>query len=438
MWRKIRLITGREFWSRVRKRSFIITTLVAPLGFLLFILFIAFVASMGESEKHILIIDESGHFANAVFPSSDDGNIVVDKMDTIYHKGSELAPLINEDVTVVIPEGFDIMRPERKQVVFYSDKNFGGAAKSHVTKILNDAVRKGQYDSLRISGDVAKQLEAEVQFSGYDRTEKSKNNAFEAIASGIGFIIGFAIYLALFIYGTMIMRGVMEEKNNRIVEVMASAVRPIELLIGKILGIGAVGLTQYAIWGLLISLINVLVTAILGPAMMDVSGAGAQQSEGGIDAAFMQDFAEAMSQLNFLPMFFGFLYFFMGGYLLYGSLYAAVGSATNDDGEIQGLSFPISLPIIASIIILMPVIEDPDGPLAVWASLFPLTSPIIMSARLAFSPPLWQVLLSMALLLISFLAAAWVAARIYRIGILLYGKKVKMKDLIRWAFSKEP
>jgi ABC-2 type transport system permease protein len=128
----------------------------------------------------------------------------------------------------------------------------------------------------------------------------------------------------------------------------------------------------------------------------------------------------------------------MGGDLLCGSLYAAVGSATNDDGEIQGLSLPISLPIIASIIILMPVIEDPDGPLAVWASLFPLTSPIIMSARLAFSPPLWQVLLSMALLLISFLAAAWVAARIYRIGILLYGKKVKMKDLIRWAFSKEP
>lgn len=437
MWRRIRLITGREYWSRVKKKSFIITTLVAPLGFVLFFLFIAFVTTMGESEKHVLIIDESGVFDDVVFPSSDDGTVKVEKLDTLFHSGADLAPLIGEDVTIVIPEGFELMRPERKQISYYTDQNLGMGTRSYLENMLTDALRKKQYEVLEISEEESIQLQAEVQMSGYTRKEESENSAFQAIASGVGFIIGFAIYLALFIYGTMIMRGVMEEKNNRIVEVMASAVKPFELLIGKILGIGAVGLTQFVLWGVMIGTLNLILTAIVGTAVAGgMSGGGEAQGE--IDAAFIQDFTEAMSQLDFLPIFVVFLFFFLGGYLLYGSLYAAVGSATNDDGDIQGLSFPISLPIIASIIIMMPVINDPDGSLAFWASIFPFTSPIIMPARMAFSPPFWQVALSVALLLLSFIASTWVAARVYRIGILMYGKKVKFKELIRWAFSKEP
>jgi ABC-2 type transport system permease protein len=438
MWRRIRLITGREYWSRVRKKSFIITTLVAPLGFVFFFLFVAFVSTMGESEKRVLVIDESGLFDDVVFPSSDDGSVKVEKLDTIFHSGDDLGPLLGEDVTIVIPEGFELMRPERKQISYYTDQNLGMGTRAYLEDILTQALREKQFQVLEISEEEVAQLEAEIQMSGYTRTEESENSAFQAIASGVGFIIGFAIYLALFIYGTMIMRGVMEEKNNRIVEVMASAVKPFELLIGKILGIGAVGLTQFVLWGVMIGTLNLILTAIVGTAVAGGMNGGGGEVEGEIDAAFIQDFTEAMSQLDFLPIFIVFLFFFLGGYLLYGSLYAAVGSATNDDGDIQGLSFPISLPIIASIIIMMPVINDPDGSLAFWASIFPLTSPIIMPARIAFSPPFWQVALSMALLLLTFIASTWIAARIYRIGILMYGKKVKFKELIRWAFSREP
>lgn len=435
MLNKIGLIIGREYLSRVKKKSFILTTLIAPLGFIVFFGFVAFVSSVGESEKSVLIIDESGLFEDAVFPSSDDGNIKIDKLDTVYHKGSEIAPYIGEDVTIVIPEGFDILRPERKQVICYTDKNLGLATRAYIRSVINDAIRKAQYDSLSISEESERMLNSEVQLSEYSRTEESKNSAYQAIASGIGFILGFAIYLALFIYGTMIMKGVMEEKTNRIVEVMASSVKPFELLIGKIVGIGAVGLTQFVLWGIMISIINIVMTPLLGAATMS-AGAGESGAED-LDPALIQEITIALGQLDFTPIFLSFIFYFLGGYLLFGSLYAAIGAATSDDGDVQALSLPISLPIIASIIILMPVLNDPDGTLAFWASIFPLSSPIIMPARMAFNPPVWQLILSMALLLISFLGTTWIAARIYRVGILLYGKKVRFREIIKWAFYKE-
>jgi ABC-2 type transport system permease protein len=263
-----------------------------------------------------------------------------------------------------------------------------------------------------------------------------------SVASSLGYITAFLIYIMMIIYVTMVMRGVMEEKTNRIAEVVISSVKPFQLMVGKIVGIGAVGLTQFLIWIILIGVISTVASSMIPPEVLqqmqdaqnNVPGSTAQTSES------IKTLANAqlmLSNINW-PLVIGcFLFYFFGGYLFYAALFAAVGSAVNEDAQdAQSLTFPIMLPIILAIIIMINSINDPSSSLATWASIIPFTSPVVMMSRIPFgvpdTVPYWELGLSMALLVAGFLATTWLSAKVYRTGILLYGKKPTWKEMVKW------
>lgn len=247
------------------------------------------------------------------------------------------------------------------------------------------------------------------------------------------------MYMTVFIYGMMVMRSVMEEKTNRIVEVMISSVKPFQLMLGKIIGVGAVGLTQVAIWAILIPTMSFLVTLLFGfdSAQMNTSMPAAEINPDDTEAMIALAMGELTGQnwALILPLF---ILYFLGGYFLYSSLFAAVGSAMGDDlGEGQALTLPITIPVIIAFYIMFVAVQAPNSSLAVWASIFPLFSPIVMPARLAFEPPMWEILLSIAVLIASCTFFVWLSGRIYRVGILMYGKKVTFKELGKWLFYRD-
>jgi ABC-2 type transport system permease protein len=252
--------------------------------------------------------------------------------------------------------------------------------------------------------------------------------------------MGFVMYTVVFIYGMMVMRSVMEEKTSRIVEVMVSSVRPFQLMLGKIIGVGAVGLTQIIAWAILIPGISIVVNLLFGFNLSANENLG--QAANQVDPEDAQAMISmAISELStqnwwaILPLF---ITYFLCGYLLYSSLFAAIGSAIGDDmGEGQSLTLPVSIPVILALYIMMVAVQAPHSSLAVWSSIFPLFSPIVMPARLAFDPPVWQILLSIALLIASVLFFVWLAGRIYRVGILLYGKKATFGQMMKWIVARD-
>lgn len=271
-------------------------------------------------------------------------------------------------------------------------------------------------------------------------SDGNSQQASSGISYAVGYLSGFLIYMIMFIYGAMVMRGVMEEKINRIAEVMVSSVKPIQLMMGKILGIGAVGLTQFLIWVILMFIGTSLLGASGSPeSITQVQGMGGASPSA--VAAIQEGMKSTVGQLN-IPLILGmFLFYFIGGYLLYASLFAAVGSAVNEDPQdAQSMMFPITIPIILSFIMMSPAIANPTGSIATWFSIIPFTSPIIMMARIPFgvpgTVPYWQLGLSMAMMIIFILFITWLSARIYRTGILMYGKKPSWKELLKWVFIK--
>jgi len=258
------------------------------------------------------------------------------------------------------------------------------------------------------------------------------------VAYGVGYGGGFLIYITLFIYGSMVMRGVMEEKTNRIAEVIVSSVKPFQLMIGKIVGIGAVGLTQFFMWLILILLFAVALNHFIPPDILAKAGGIGNGMPGGSDQAreAMMNLAkvkEEFASVNWWLVIPSFVFYFLFGYLFYASIFAAVGSTVNEDPQdAQSLMFPITMPIILSIVIMFNSISNPDGALATWSSMIPFFSPVVMMARIPFGVPWWQLATSMVLLVGGFLFTTWLGAKIYRTGILLYGKKVTWREIGKW------
>jgi len=309
-----------------------------------------------------------------------------------------------------------------------SAKTVGLLSRAKIQDVINNKLEEKRMLSFNISkaqlDSVHKQ--SGIRFASLQGEEDTGTKA--GVSYAVGMISGFLIYIILFIYGTMVMRGVMEEKVSRIAEVIVSSVKPFQLMMGKIVGIGAVGLVQFIIWIILVASTRLLLFNIFPQQFSAQTGA-------------IHDMSGALSQINF-PLIIGcFIFYFLGGYLLYSSLFAAVGSAVNEDPQdAQSLTLPIIMPIIFAIVIMMKAVNDPSSGLAIFGSLFPLTSPIVMMARIAHgvpeTVPYWQLFASMALLILGFLGTTWVAAKIYRTGILLYGKKVTVKEMWKWAFRK--
>ena len=253
------------------------------------------------------------------------------------------------------------------------------------------------------------------------------------VAYAVSFACGILIYMMMIIYGTQVMRGVMEEKTNRIAEVIISSVKPFQLMMGKILGIGAVGLTQFAIWIILIVMMQMALPLIFPDLLQQLNST----AEAGGKAAMAANIAQGFSSLPLLKIGFSFLFYFLAGYLTYASLFAAVGSVVSEDQqEAQQLMFPILMPIILGFVIMTKAINEPNSSLAVFGSLFPLTSPIVMMGRITYDIPVWQMSLSVVFLIGCFLFFTWITGKIYRTGILMYGKKPSWKEMAKWAFKK--
>lgn len=265
------------------------------------------------------------------------------------------------------------------------------------------------------------------------------------MAMAIGYVAGFMIYFFVLIYGMMVMRGVMEEKSSRIVEVIISSVKPFQLLFGKIIGIGLVGLTQIALWIILGTAIVTGITTFMGgdaaASLQSQSIMAGGQAMGQMAASPMKnnvvvEMIQMAGNLNITLILFSLIFYFFGGFLLYASLFGALGSAVDSDEDAQQMMFPMMMPLILSMIILFPVAKNPEGQLAFWASMIPFTSPITMMVRIPFGIPAWQIILSMSLLTATIFGTIWMAGKIYRTGILMYGKKINLKEIVKWLFYK--
>jgi ABC-2 type transport system permease protein len=272
-----------------------------------------------------------------------------------------------------------------------------------------------------------------INFERFD--EKKEKSGFVALASIFGHLIGFLIYIALNLYGVMIMRGVMEEKNSRIVEVLVSSVKPWQLMIGKISGVGLVGLTQFFMWGVTMIVGGLLFAPLMGLLAPSMPMSDMSSAANAVDQSQITELLNELKDFDFKTILLGSFFYFVGGYFLYGALFAAIGAAGVDESNAQSLTFPIVAPIILAIFLMMRAMNDPEGSIAFWGSIIPFTSPIVMPSLLPFSPPLWQIGLSLSILLLTILFTSYIAGKIYRTGILMQGKKISFKEMGKWLFS---
>ncbi len=439
---KILLIARRELLTRITKKTFLLTTILLPLLIFVFYAMIIYFSVKGDDGITIAVADKANLFEGKL---ENKGELVFklknDASETILKKDLEAEKI---DAYVIVPEGttvenFDTLR-------FVSSKKMGLMTRGKIEDEINSKLEERRLMSLNISKAQLDSIQnANNHLSFTTIGEKDTNEDNVGVSYGVGYISGFLIYIVLFIYGTMVMRGVMEEKVNRIAEIIVSSVKPFQLMMGKILGIGAVGLIQFMIWIVLVILLQTLLLFIFPGA--DASAIQAQtggMAGGASNAATNAAVAEVMknmSSINF-PLIIGcFIFYFLGGYLLYASLFATVGCAVNEDPQdAQSLMLPITMPIIFGIVIMTKAVNAPYSSLSVFGSLFPLTSPIVMMARVAFGIPggvtVWELITSMVLLVLGFLCTTWLAAKIYRTGILMYGKKITWKEMWKWAMRK--
>lgn len=440
---KVGLIIKREYITRVRNKRFILTTFLIPIVFVLFIAGSVYFANSSKEEIKIAIINDPGFLKSNL--KSESGNVVFAFPENIDSTNYEKK---NFDAALYIS-----FIENKIQSELHSKKQIGLEASNYIERQLNKAyendmlLQKG-IDKSTLDSIANRSKENVVLTNMVDEGDGKTKEANTGIAYAIGFGSGLLIYMTMFIFGAMVMRGVAEEKTNRIAEVIVSSCKPFELMLGKIVGIAGVGLTQLLLWIALMFAISSSLSTLI-PAetyqQFQTMQQGQQITTGAASNPMAMKILEAQTQLltsvNWLLIIACFLFYFLGGYLFYASLFAAIGSVINEDPqEAQALMLPITMPIIFSFVILGSVLSNPGSPVGVWTSIIPFTSPIIMMGRIPFgvpsTVPYWQLAASMISLIGGFIFTTWFAGKIYRTGILMYGKKVTWKEMIRWTFRK--
>ncbi len=437
------IIIQREFNERVRKKSFIITTVLMPVLVIALMVAPALIMQYaGGDAKRIAVIDESGLVAPQL---QNDEELIFEPTDlTVDEARKELT-----EHYAVLTIGSDILT-NPSDVRFYVNSSSSITVESNIAQqlehILETEKLKGyQIDNLQQILDEVK-TSVTMQTFRNDKSQDEDTQAQSSIAAtAIGYILSFILYMFLLIYGAMVMQSVIDEKNSRVLEVMVSSVRPFELMMGKILGIASVAVVQIVIWGVLICGVGAVIMPQLMPDEM-LAGVEAVQSGTAqateiaaatdFDPEMMQALATATDTGYVLKIFISLLLFVLGGYLLYSAMFAAVGSAVDNVQDAQQLQTPITIPIILALLMMIAVIRDPNSQLAFWFSMIPLTSPVVMVARIPYDIPMWEIILSLAILYASFIGMVWVAAKIYRVGIFMYGKKPNFKELWKWVRYK--
>ena len=437
---QVGIIIGREFNERVRKKSFIITTLLMPLLVIGLMAAPALIMQFSRGdEKHIAVIDESGLIA----PQLQSGEELVFEATDL---STEAARKELTDKFGVLYIGSDILA-NPNNVKLYVNSSSSMTVENNITGQIEDIIETEKLKSYHIENlsQILQEVKTEVGMQTFRNDESQEEEAHaksSVIATAVGFVLGMILYMFLLIYGSMVMQSVIEEKNSRVLEVMVSSVRPFDLMLGKILGVASVAVVQVLIWGVLICGIGALVMPHLMPA--DVLSSAQAMQQGIPDAAASVDMnpemlqaVAAMTDFGYVVQIFVYLLLFVfGGYLLYSAMFAAVGSAVDSIQDAQQLQTPITIPIILALLVMMTIMNDPNSQVAFWFSMIPFTSPVVMMARIPYGIPVWEIILSLVILYASFTAMVWLAAKIYRVGIFMYGKKPSFKELYKWIRYK--
>ena len=436
--RNIFLVIRREYLVRVKKKSFLIMTILGPLLFAAFYAAVIWISIGSVELKTVQVVDESSLFKGK-FKDSESlkFSYLVSPIDSAK-KGFQKS---GANALVYIPQN---VIKEPKSVRIYAAKNVSMELKSGIEDVIEKQIEEIKLSEAGITHKILEDSRVNVKSETISLSDEGEKTSSSGAATVIGGICAFLIYMSVFIYGTQVMRGITEEKTNRIVEVIISSVKPYQLMMGKIIGVALVGLTQFVLWIFLTASLSSVATKVMGDKLSKEAKAVTEMQQGmpanGVPGGNVQNpVAEVMSAVNSLniPLIVScFLFYYLGGYLLYSALFGAVGAAVDNDADTQQFMLPITLPIIFSFVFAQFVLRDPDGSLAFWTSIIPFTSPIIMMVRIPFGVPAWELALSMVLLVLGFMGTIWFAARIYRVGILMYGKKVTYKELAKWIFYK--
>lgn len=434
---KIGLIIRREYLTRVKKKSFLIMTILGPL-LLAGLIFARIMMEKGEKEvQKIQVIDDSKLFFGKLESSKNLSFYFSDKSLTAAQK-----EFYKTDYHLILFIPQNILSSNRIQL--YYKKQLGLAAEDLIRSTISTKIEDWKLVASGIDREKLASVKtaivldtAKIEESG---EQKSSNTAMNA---AIGFMGAVLVYLFIFLYGAQVMRGVIEEKTNRIIEVIISSVKPFELMMGKIVGIALVGLTQFLLWIILTFGITSVISAKMGQDRYDTSQIKEQtfksNTPGNAQKAFEKSnysLDELMGNFNFPLLIGAFLFYFLGGYLLYGALFAAIGAAVDSEADTQQFMLPITIPLILAFTMAQSVVTNPESSQAFWLSVIPFTSPVIMMVRIAYGVPVFDLVLSVLSLIAGFLATTWLSAKIYRTGILMYGKKVTYRELWKWLFYK--
>ncbi len=442
---KIGLIIWREFITRVRKPSFLIMTLLGPLLLIGGIGLVVFLGMQESGIQNVVVIDKAHLLTNKLHETDDIKFFYepADMSDSVFKASPyttmvEVNPMILENNTIQL---------------FYKDLP-SLTVQNYISREIEKVIEAEKLRVNNVDPVTYQRIKTALKVQLFD-IDKAGKRSYDQAKAGIGFAFGYLIFIFIFLYGVQVMRGVMEEKQNRVVEVLVSSVKPFQLMMGKIVGIALVGLTQFLLW---IALSTVLGTVGMAFAKDHISSAALQEAQPQVTTQLKAQLAQAapvqgqdeanenlgvmMDILNELPIaaILGlFLFYFLGGYLLYSSLFAAVGSAVDAETDTQQFMLPITIPLMLGLFIAQTAVYNPDGPAVFWCSIIPFTAPVVMMVRIATGNAfdhLGELALSMALLIGTFLFTTWFAGRIYRTGILMYGKKVTWKELGKWLFYK--
>ena len=440
---KIGIIAGREFNERVRKKSFIITTILMPIAFVAIMFVPALMMNIQSDDiREIVVVDQSGTIAEGLKNTNT-------LSFTPSDKSVEELTAEQQDIFGILIIGKDVAtNPSNVQLLTYESSTIN--IESEITEQIREIIESEKLKAYNIE-DIDSILEAiqtpislKVKQLG-ESGETKESSSMLNIA--LAYIFGFLIYMFVFLYGNMVMQGVIEEKSNKVMEVMVSSVKPFELMMGKILGIASVAVTQFVIWvvfilvvgGAAMSLFGVgdmLAAASASAAMDPAAMMGTQMPVPALDDEMLSVIRTVTDPAYLLRILGGFLVYFVGGYLLYAAMFAAVGSAVDNEKDTNNLQLPITIPLILAIFVMMSAMQDPHGPLAFWFSMIPFTSPVVMMVRLPYGVPGWELALSIGLLFVTFIAMVYLAGKIYRVGVFMYGKKPTFAELAKWLRYK--
>jgi ABC-2 type transport system permease protein len=432
---KIWLIIQREFLNRVQKKSFLIATILLPLIFpaIMAVLVYAAIEQKKNASKDIVhYLDESGLFV------PDTSRFLFRKFEGSIAEAKKIFQNDDSYGLLYIPQ-FEIAKPAG--ITLYTKNNPGPNEIGDLENLLENRVKELKMIKFNINQKVLDSIKTDISIQTVNISEGGQEKTSDTkVLFAVGMACGIMMYLFIFIYGAQIMQGIIEEKTSKVVEIIVSSVRPFQLMMGKIVGLASVGLLQFLIWIVLITTLSSVVLGYFGlemPQQQMMNEMSKQYPDAQMQNPASMEVLAMLSQIPFGYVIFNFLFYFLGGYLLYGALFAAVGSAVDSPAEAQQFMFPITIPMLISYFGLFTfILEDPHGSISVWLSIIPFTSPIAMMGRIGFGVPDWQLALSMLSLIAGFIFTTWVAARIYRVGILMHGTKINYKVMAKWFMMK--